>query len=75
MTPYLLVECSDWDEIYRVLIFQDKIKATDIQNEIYRIKQKFYDEEYDSWCIDDLLEELSKIYDFTDLGDPLYLEC
>lgn len=75
MTPYLLVECSDWDEIYRVLMFQDKIKATDIQNEIYRIKQKFYDEEYDSWCIDDLLEELSKIYDFTDLGDPLYLEC
>ena len=71
---YLLLECSDYNEVYRVLVFDAKIKAKDIQNEIYRIKQHFYDEDFDGWDIDDVLEELANKYEFEDLGEPLCLE-
>ena len=65
---YLLAECTDDDEIYRVLVFDANIKRNEIQDEIYRIKQHFYDEDFDGWCVEDVLEELAKKYDFEDFG-------
>ena len=65
---YLLAECTDDDEIYRVLVFDAKITRKEIQDEIYRIKQHFYDEDFDGWCVEDVLEELAKKYDFEDYG-------
>lgn len=65
---YLLAECTDDNEIYRVLVFDAKITRKEIQDEIYRIKQHFYDEDFDGWCVEDVLEELAKKYDFEDYG-------
>lgn len=64
---YLLADDTD-REVYRVLAFDEKIKKTEIQDEIDKIKQHFYDEDYDGWIIDDVLEELAKKYDFEDFG-------
>lgn len=64
---YLLADDTD-REVYRVLAFDEKIKKTEIQDEIDKIKQHFYDEDYDGWIIDDVLEELAKKYDFEDYG-------
>lgn len=65
---YLLAECTDDDEIYRVLVFDAKITRKEIQDEIYRTKQHFYDEDFDGWCVEDVLEELAKKYEFEDYG-------
>lgn len=72
--PYLLVENSDYDTIYRVLVFDERYSKNEIQDKIYSIKMKFYETKFDDWTIDDVLIELSKYYDFEDLGDFHYLE-
>lgn len=71
---YLLVECTDYDTIYRVLLFNDNIDKRDIQDTIDKIKIGLWENGIEDWTVDDVLEELSTIYDFTDLGCHKMLE-
>lgn len=71
---FLLVECTDYKEIYRTLLFNNNTPKKEIQNKIYEIKNNFYDNDFDGWTIDDILEQLSKYYNFEDLGGYEYLE-
>lgn len=62
---YLLVECTDCSVIYRILHFEDtKITHSEIQDAIYEIKDKFYNEDYDGWLVEDVLNTLAEKYDF-----------
>lgn len=69
---FLLVECTDYDEIYKILIFNENIHKKDIQSAIDTIKANFYDNEFDSWDVDDVLERLRNFYQF-DVFD--YYDC
>jgi hypothetical protein len=62
---YLLVECSDADYIYRILHFEDtNLTRVEIQDAIYDIKDKFYEDNFEDWTIEDVLVVLSETYDF-----------
>ena len=52
-----LVECSDHDYDYGILHFKNA-SLDEVQKKIYEIKAQFYDEDFDDWMIDDVLEEL-----------------
>ena len=73
-TPYLLVECTDYDVVYRVLLFNDDVDKRDIQNRIYEIKRNFYENNIDDWTVDDVLNELSLVFDFYDYSDYKIVE-
>lgn len=64
---YLLADDTD-KEVYTILAFDEKIKKTEIQDKINQIKQHFYEEDYDGWIIEDVLEELAKKYNFEDFS-------
>ena len=51
-----LVECSDHDCQYGILTVENA-SIEEVQNKIYEIKNKFYDEGFDDWYIDDVLME------------------
>lgn len=51
-----LVECSDHDYQYGILTVEN-VSLKEVQDKIYEIKNKFYDEGFDDWCIDDVLEK------------------
>ena len=51
-----LVECSDYDEIYGILEVEG-ISTEEVQDKIYEIKNRFYDEGFDGWSIEDVFEE------------------
>lgn len=53
----ILVECSDYNTIYGVLSVKN-ISENEVQKKIYEIKTKFYNEGFDEWCLDDVLDEL-----------------
>ena len=58
----MLVECTDYDYIYGIL----NVEAVDeekVQQKIYEIKNKFYEEGFDDWSIkeSDLLKLVNKI--------------
>lgn len=61
----ILRDCENWNKIYNVLIFNTEVNSTEVDYEISRIKNKFYDEGFDDWTIDDVLDELSKKYEFS----------
>lgn len=65
---FLLRDCYDRDIISYGLVFNrdESITAKDIQKSIDEIKQDFYETKTD-WQVDDLLEELHKIYDFEEI--------
>ena len=71
---YLLVECTDYDVIYRVLLFNNNIDKQDIQDSIDKIKIGLWQNGIEDWTVDDVLQELSTIYNFTDLGCHEILE-
>lgn len=48
-----LVECSDYNIQYGILIVYNA-SLGEVQNKIYEIKNKFCEEEFDEWCIDDV---------------------
>lgn len=60
---FVLADYDD-NEIYRVLVFNEDVNIPTIQKEIDQIKYKFYEEDYDGWIIEDVLNELIKKYDF-----------
>ena len=51
-----LVECSDHDCQYGILTVEN-VDLKEVQDKIYEIKNKFYDEGFENWCIDDVLEK------------------
>lgn len=51
-----LVECSDYDVVYGILTVEN-VSVQEVQNKIYEIKNKFYDEGFEDWCIDDVFEK------------------
>lgn len=51
-----LVECTDYKMVYGILIVEN-VSAKEVQEKIYEIKNKFYDEGFDDWTIDDVLNE------------------
>ena len=51
-----LVECSDHDYDYGILHFKNA-SLDEVQKKIYEIKAQFYDDDFDDWTIDDVLEE------------------
>ena len=54
-----LVECSDHREVYGILRVEDKDWAT-VQNEIYKIKEKFANEGFEDWYLGDVFKEFPK---------------
>lgn len=51
-----LVECSDWDVQYGILTVEN-VSLEEVQKKIYEIKNRFYDEGCDDWCIEDVFEQ------------------
>lgn len=60
---FLIADNED-GEIYRALLFDDGISHKELDKTIERIKNVWLEEDFTGWTIDDLLEELSQIYDF-----------
>jgi hypothetical protein len=50
----ILVECTDYDTVYGILSVDDVDEET-VQQKIYEIKNKFYEEGFDDWTIRDVL--------------------
>ena len=50
-----LVECNDHDINYGILTV-DNVEADVVQAKIYEIKNRFYDEGFKAWTIDDVFE-------------------
>jgi hypothetical protein len=52
----MLVECTDYDTVYGIL----SVEAVDeeiVQQKIYEIKNKFYEEGFNDWTVEDVLEK------------------
>ena len=58
-----LVECSDYDVVYGILTVEN-VSVQEVQEKIYEIKNRFYDEEFDDWCIDDVLAEFPEEWEW-----------
>jgi hypothetical protein len=58
-----LVECSDYDTIYGILTVEN-VSLKEVQEKIYEIKNKFYDEGFDDWCIDDVFEKFPDTWEW-----------
>ena len=59
----MLVECTDYDYVYGIL----EVKNVDeemVQQKIYEIKNKFYEEGFDDWTIEDVLEQFPSEWDW-----------
>jgi hypothetical protein len=52
-----VVECTDYDVTYGILTV-DNVSADEVQKKIYEIKQKFLDEGFDDWTVEDVLMQL-----------------
>ena len=51
-----LVEVSDHKIQYGILTVKN-VSVEEVQDKICEIKNRFYDEDFDDWSIDDVLEE------------------
>jgi hypothetical protein len=72
---YILRDCVENNCVYCILRFTDtNIRRIDIDNAINDIKNKFAEENFDEWCVDDILNELSMIYDFEIFNFDGFLE-
>ena len=58
-----LVECSDYDVQYGILTVEG-VSAKEVQNKIYEIKNRFYEEGFDDWCVDDILAEFPEEWEW-----------
>lgn len=70
-----LVECSDYDTIYGTILLNKKHDINDFQQAIYNTKNKFYDNGFEYWCIDDVLQdEVFEQFDYIWLDTPGIIE-
>ena len=58
-----LVECSDYDVQYGILTVEG-VSVAEVQNKIYEIKNRFYDEDFDDWCLDDVFEQFPEEWEW-----------
>ena len=58
-----LVECSDYDVQYGILTVEN-VSTMEVQKKIYEIKNRFYKEGFEDWCIDDVLEEFPEEWEW-----------
>ena len=58
-----LVECSDWGVQYGILTVEN-VSVAEVQNKIYEIKNRFYNEGFNDWCIDDVLAEFPEEWEW-----------
>jgi hypothetical protein len=59
-----LVECSDYKVMYGILTVEN-ISVEEVQNKIYEIKNKFFEEGLDDWTIDDVLEQFPEEWEWS----------
>lgn len=59
-----LVECSDYDIQYGILTVENA-NAEEVQEKIYEIKNRFYDKDFDDWCVDDVLAEFPEEWEWS----------
>jgi hypothetical protein len=59
-----LVECSDHDCQYGILTVEN-VDLKEVQDKIYEIKNRFCNEENYSWCVDDVLENFPKEWEWS----------
>ena len=59
-----LVECSDYDVRYGILTVEN-VSVEEVQNKIYEIKNRFYEEGFDDWCIDDVFEQFPEEWEWS----------
>ena len=72
---YILRDCVEPSCVYNILRFTDTtLRRRDIDNAIDTIRNKFAEEDFYDWCVEDVLEELSMIYDFEILSFDGFLE-
>lgn len=62
---YRLVECTDYDVNYGVILLHEKHNVEEFQTAIFNVKELLCKEGFGDWCIDDVLShaELKK-FDF-----------
>ena len=58
-----LVECSDYDVVYGILTVE-RVSTQEVQEKIYEIKNRFNDEGFYGWCIDDILAEFPEEWEW-----------
>ena len=58
-----LVECSDYDVQYGILTVENA-SAEEVQNKIYEIKNRFYNEGFNDWCVEDILAEFPEEWEW-----------
>ena len=58
-----LVECSDYNMQYGILTVENA-SLEKVQNKIYEIKKRFYDEGFDDWTLDDVLMEFPEEWEW-----------
>ena len=63
-----LVECSDYDVIYGILTVKN-VSVKEVQEKIYEIKKRFFDEGFDEWCIDDVFNEFPEEWEWNFISD------
>lgn len=63
-TAFTLVECTDNNVIYNILVFNECVEKRTIQRKIDEIKNKYYEAGKDDWTTEDVFAELSQIYNF-----------
>lgn len=59
MNIMTLNECTDYDMEYGYLVCEnDEISVDEIQDKINEIKNKFYDDGYEDWDIEEVIENM-----------------
>jgi hypothetical protein len=58
-----LVECSDYNMQYGILTVENA-SLEEVQNKIYEIKKRFYDEGFDDWTLDDVFMEFPEEWEW-----------
>ena len=53
----MLVECTDYDTVYGILSV-DAVDEETVQQKIFEIKNKFYEEGFEDWTVEDVLANL-----------------
>ena len=65
MKTIILRECTDHSIIYGAITVNVDVNVVELQDKIYEIKNDFYKSDIYDWTLEEVLEELSKTYDFT----------
>ena len=67
-----VVECSDYDVFYGLLEVYNATEE-EVQQKIYEIKNKFYEDGFADWTIDDVFDEFPSEWQWTFLQDDGYV--